>query len=120
MEVVNLSLYASLGIKSSKKVNIVLEQKHGKYSAGTRQYNQKVYWIRFQGTSSVYQKVQRFQKLWINKEFQRFQKTFGDKIKDDQVPLSLFLEKTGSDELEAKVFTYLFDAWLYFMVTEEV
>lgn len=49
-------------------------------------------------------------KLWINKEFQRFHKTFANYIENGSVPLQLFLEKTGSDELEAKVFTYLFDA----------
>ena len=49
-------------------------------------------------------------KLWINKEYQRFQKTFANYIKDGMVPISTFLEKTGSDELEAKVFSFLFDA----------
>jgi len=51
-----------------------------------------------------------FKKMWINKEFQRFCSTFEGRITDGSVPIGLFLEKSGTDEIESKIFSFLFDA----------
>ena len=52
-----------------------------------------------------------FKKMWINKEFQKFSKTFDGKIDENDlsVPTKDFIASIGADQVEAKVFQFLFD-----------
>ena len=49
--------------------------------------------------------------MWINKEFQKFSKTFEGKIDENDlsVPTKDFIASIGADQVEAKVFQFLFD-----------
>jgi Ca2+-binding EF-hand superfamily protein len=53
-----------------------------------------------------------FKKMWINKEFQKFNKTFEGRMDQEDMSVSTkdFVDSIGADQVESKVFQYLFDA----------
>ena len=50
--------------------------------------------------------------MWINKEFQKFNKTFEGRMDQEDMSVSTkdFVDSIGADQVESKVFQYLFDA----------
>jgi Ca2+-binding EF-hand superfamily protein len=53
-----------------------------------------------------------FKKMWINKEFQKFNKTFEGRMDQEDMSVSTkdFVDSIGADQVESKVFQFLFDA----------
>jgi Ca2+-binding EF-hand superfamily protein len=53
-----------------------------------------------------------FKKMWINKEFQKFNKTFEGRMDQEDMSVSTkdFVDSIGADLVESKVFQFLFDA----------